>query len=150
MLRAVLAEKTLPIDIEIEHHVAAPIGKVFEALIYRMGEGNKGAENAPMPMVLEQRPGGRWYRDLGDDAGHLWGHVQSIRPPDLLEICGPLMMSMPVANNVIVRLKEDDGGTTLTFKHTAFGPVDPGWEPGMQEGWADWLNDVKTDCESGG
>ncbi|MBO6575008.1 MAG: SRPBCC domain-containing protein [Rhodothermales bacterium] len=135
------------LDIDIEITVDAPIERVFEALIHRMGAGNKGAENAPMPMVLERRPGGRWFRDLGDDAGHLWGHVQSIRPPSLLEICGPLMMSAPVTNNVITRLKETDAGTVVTFRHTAHGPVEPEWEDGMREGWAEWLGDVKADSE---
>ena len=41
-------------------------------------------------MKIEPWPGGRWYRDLGNNAGHLWGHVQVIKPPTLLEICGPL------------------------------------------------------------
>ena len=42
----------------------------------------------PMPMTLEPWPGGRWFRDLGDNNGHLWGHVQAIKPPTLLEITG--------------------------------------------------------------
>lgn len=140
-------KKTFDIEIDIERTVAAPIEQVYEALIHRMGPGNKGAENAPMPMVLERRPGGRWFRDLGNDAGHLWGHVQSIRPPNLLEICGPLMMSLPVANNVIVRLKETESGTLVTFRHTAVGPVEAEWEDGMREGWEDWLDDVERDTE---
>ena len=37
---------------------------------------------APLPMILEPHPGGRWYRDLGGDNGHLWGFVQSIKRPD--------------------------------------------------------------------
>ena len=44
-------------------------------------------------MTLEPRPGGRWFRDLGDDNGHFWGHVQAIKRPTLLEITGPLFMS---------------------------------------------------------
>ena len=47
------------------------------------------------PMVIEPWPGGRWYRDLGNNAGHLWGHVQVIKPPTLLELCGPMFMSFP-------------------------------------------------------
>jgi len=43
-----------------------------------------------MPMKLEAWPGGRWYRDLGDNNGHYWGTVQAIKKPTLLEICGPL------------------------------------------------------------
>ena len=64
-------------------------------------------------MKLEAWVGGRWFRDLGDNAGHLWGHVQVIKPPKLLEIVGPMMMSFPVASHVQYRLTEQPGGTLL-------------------------------------
>ncbi len=48
-----------------------------------------------MPMKIEPWPGGRWYRDLGDNNGHFWGHVQAIKRPTLLEITGPLLASYP-------------------------------------------------------
>ena len=46
------------------------------------------AAGKPLPMVLEPHPGGRWYRELGGDNGHLWGFVQSIKRPVLLENLG--------------------------------------------------------------
>ena len=72
-------------------------------------------------MTLEAWPGGRWFRDLGDGNGHFWGHVQAIKRPTLLEIAGPLMMSFAVASNVQYRLKDVDGGTLITLRHTALG-----------------------------
>ena len=72
---------------------------------------------------MKRGPGGRWYRDLGDNNGHLWGHVQSIKRPTLLEFYGPLFMSHPVANNVQYRLSEENGGTLIKFRHSAFGLV---------------------------
>ena len=51
-------------------------------------------------------PGGRWYRDLGGDNGHLWGFVQSIKRPVLLEIWGPLFMSTAATSNMQYRLTE--------------------------------------------
>ncbi len=126
--------------------IGAPIEAAFEALLHRMAEGNTGQGDSPMPMILERRPGGRWYRDLGADAGHLWGHVQAIRPPTLLEIYGPLFMSLPVANNLILRLEEVAGGTEITLRHTAAGPVDGSWEEGVREGWKSWLTDVQANC----
>src|SRR5215831_7733728 len=71
-----------------------------------------------MPMLLEPWPGGRWFRDLGDGNGHLWGHVQAIKRPTPLEIAGPLMMSFAVASNVQYRLTEADGGGTLITSST--------------------------------
>jgi hypothetical protein len=88
-------------------------------------------------MTLEPWPGGRWFRDLGDGNGHLWGHVQAIKRPTLLEIAGPLMMSFAVASNVQYRLKEIDGGTLITLRHTALGLFPPdGYRDALGQGWA--------------
>ena len=57
-------------------------------------------------MKIEPWPGGRWYRDLGDNNGHLWGHVQAIKRPTLLEFSGPLFASYPFVSNVQYRLTE--------------------------------------------
>ena len=87
-----------------------------------MGRRNETPDGAPMPMVLEPHPGGRWYRDLGGDNGHLWGFVQSIKRPALLEIWGPLFMSTAATSNLLYRLSESDDGTLIDFTHTVFGP----------------------------
>ena len=55
-----------------------------------MGRLNETPDGKPLPMLLEPHPGGRWFRDLGGDNGHLWGFVQSIKRPVLLEIWGIL------------------------------------------------------------
>src|SRR5687767_3845473 len=70
-------------------------------------------------MTIEPRPGGRGFRDLGNDNGHFWGHVQAIKQPTLLEITGPLCMSYPGASNMQYRLKEVDGGTCSGTPHSA-------------------------------
>ena len=88
-----------------------------------------------MPMVLEAWPGGRWYRDLGNDNGHFWAHVQAIKRPTLLEFSGPLMMSYPVANNVQYRLSEETGGTLIKFRHSGFGLVQDDHRKGVSGGW---------------
>src|SRR5512145_2531798 len=95
------AVQTLRIDKEI--YIAAPLDIAFEAILEELGPAN-AAPGQPMPMVLEAWPGGRWFRDLGNNTGHLWGHVQVIKPPKLLELCGPMMMSYPATNFVQYRL----------------------------------------------
>ena len=65
----------------------------FAALLEQMGPANETPDGNPLPMKIEPWPGGRWYRDLGNDNGHHWGHVQAIKRPTLLEITGPLFMS---------------------------------------------------------
>src|ERR1700744_2425840 len=99
-------------EIVKEEEIAAPAGIVFETIIEQMGPLNSTPEK-PMPMKLEAWPGGRWYRDLGESAGHPWGHfwgsVQAIKAPSLLEISGPLFMSTPAVSNIQYRLTEEDG-----------------------------------------
>jgi uncharacterized protein YndB with AHSA1/START domain len=106
-----------------EEEIAAPIDLVFESVLEQMGPENSTPDLTPMPMVLKAWPGGRWYRDLGANAGHFWGTVQAIKPSSLLEICGPLFMSYPALSNVQYRLTEVDGVTRLKFTHRAIGLV---------------------------
>src|SRR6185437_10826041 len=94
-----------------DEQIAAPIDIVFETVLEQMGPLNTTPDGASMSLRLEAWPGGRWYRDLGNNMGHFWGHVQAIKPPTLLEICGPLMMSFPVVSNVQYRLTEENGIT---------------------------------------
>lgn len=126
---------TSTLDITEEIRVQASPEQAFEALLVELGPENRGAGDAPMPMVLEAWPGGRWFRDLGDGNGHCWGHVQAIRRPTLLEISGPLMMSFPVASNVQYRLKADGRDTVITLRHTALGLFPDGFTAALGGGW---------------
>jgi len=69
--------------------IAAPADVVFETILEPQGPMKD------MNMKLEPWPGGRWFRDLGNNTGHLWGHVQVIKPPKVLELVGPTMMVLP-------------------------------------------------------
>jgi len=132
-----------------EIFVRASIEATFDALITQMGRQNETAEGKPLPMIIETKPGGRWYRDLGGDNGHLWGFVQSIRRPALLEIWGPLFMSTAASNNLIYRLAEVDGGTMISFKHTLLGPVPDEFRQHMAPGWSAIHDRVKRQAEAG-
>src|SRR3981189_1614754 len=113
----------LSLNVTEEIHVHSPLAATFAALLEELGPHNEGHKGTPMPMVLEPWPGGRWFRNLGDNNGHLWGHVQAIKKPTLLEITGPLFMSNAVLSNVQYRLSEVDGGTLIKFHHKAFGVI---------------------------
>src|ERR1700680_4325926 len=104
-------EFVLRVHKEIEINAAAPI--VFESILDQMGPGFSTPDGTPMNLKLEQWPGGRWYRDLGNNAGHLWGHAQVIKPPTLLELTGPMFMSFPSLNHVQYRLTAEGDGTRL-------------------------------------
>jgi uncharacterized protein YndB with AHSA1/START domain len=125
--------------------------KVFEGLIQRLCDMEGEPGKPRLKLKLERRPGGRWYRDLGSDSGHLWGLVQSIKPPVLLEIYGPMMISNPVATHMIVRLTPTPAGTKLVFKHEVFGPIPEEYKDemkdGMASGWAQMLEALKRDVE---
>jgi hypothetical protein len=136
------------LDIKQEMHVSAPLDVTFEALLEQIGPYNERDNNEPMPMKIEPWPGGRWYRDLGDNNGHLWGHVQAIKRPTLLEISGPLFASYPLLSNVQYRLTESDGGTLITFRHTALGFIEEQHKDGVGKGWASILDRIRKHAES--
>ena len=135
------------VNVEQTIEIKAAPGDVFEGLIKHMChlEGEDG--NPPVILKMERWPGGRWFRDLDGGAGHLWGFVQSIKPPTLLEIFGPMFMSLPVAGHIIVRLSPIAGGTKLVFKNDVFGPVPAEMKEGLTEGWSDMLTAIKRDAE---
>ena len=129
-----VAEATVhTLEFSREEEIAAPIDIVFETILEEMGPRNEGRPGDPMPMVVEAWPGGRWFRDLGNGTGHWWGTVQAIRPPSLIEICGPLFMSHPATSNVQYRLKEENGVTRLKFVHRAMGYI--AYDPQIQDNW---------------
>jgi hypothetical protein len=98
-----------------------------------------------MQMILEQWPGGRWFRDRGNGIGHLWGHVQVIKPPVLLELSGPMFMSYPALNHVEVRLVQIAGGTKVTLRHRAIGLLDPAHRESVGKGWGGILATIAKD-----
>jgi uncharacterized protein YndB with AHSA1/START domain len=129
-------------EIVKEEEIAAPIDIVFETILEQMGPLNATPEKL-MPMVLEAWPGGRWYRDLGNNSGHFWGTVQAIKAPTLLEIWGPLFMSNPAVSNLQYRLTEDNGATRLRFVHRAMGWIGES-ERGVDEGWTLMIGRIRT------
>ena len=133
--------QTLSIGKEID--IAAPIDIAFQAMLDELGPEGQMPGGKPFPMTFEPWPGGRWYRDLGNNSGHFWGHVQVIKPPTLLEICGPLMMSYPANNHLQYRLKAEGAGTRLTFLHRAMGLIPPEHRDGLPEGWEYWLERIR-------
>jgi uncharacterized protein YndB with AHSA1/START domain len=139
--------ESLTLIINQEIHVKASLETTFEALLEQIGPENETPEQK-MPMKLEAWPGGRWFRDLGNDDGHLWGHVQSIKRPMLLEITGPLFMSYAVANNLQYRLSEEKGGTLIRFHHKAFGVIQEEHRRGVSKGWTSMNDRIKQRAEA--
>ena len=139
----------LTLNVTEEIHVRAPLEATFAALLEQLGPFNETAEAKPMPMKIEPWPGGRWYRDLGDDNGHFWGNVQAIKRPTLLEITGPLFMSYPVVSNVQYSLSQVDGGTLIQFRHSALGLIQDDHRKGVTGGWKHIHEGVRKRAEAG-
>lgn len=136
----------LTLDTTLSIDIKADIGDVFRSVLHRFGEGFTNLEGASLQLTLEQWPGGRWFRDRGNGIGHLWGHLQVIKPPVLLELSGPLMMSYPALNHIEVKLEQQSGGTHVAFRHRAIGLIDPEHRKGMISGWKHILDGVAQDC----
>ena len=135
MLTTAPTIENLTLNIVQEIHIRSSLAATFAAMLEQLGPSNETPDGKPLQMKIEPWPGGRWYRDLGGDNGHFWGHVQAIKRPTLLEITGPLFMSSAVISNLQYRLKEVDGGTLLTFTHTALGFIPDDQREGLTKGW---------------
>jgi Activator of Hsp90 ATPase homolog 1-like protein len=135
------------LEIGKETEILAPIDVAFESLLAVLGPEGEMPGGKPYPMKIEAWPGGRWYRDLGNNSGHLWGHVQVIKPPTLLEIWGPLMMSYAAVNHLQYRLKAEGGVTRMTLLHRAMGPILSEHRDGVSEGWGYWMEHIRKVAE---
>lgn len=137
----------LILDVEQHIDVKATPEKAFAAVLHRLGKGNTRPDGQSLDMLLEPKVGGRWYRDRGNGVGHLWGFVQVIKAPALLELSGPMFMSYPANNHVEVKVEPTDGGCRVALRHRALGLIDPEHRKNVGKGWAHMLGNVAKDCE---
>ncbi len=143
-MTAIIQEQEIhTLEVRKERLIAAPIAITFEAILDEMGPESHMGDDKPFPMKIEPWPGGRWFRDLGDGAGPLWGHVQVIKPPTLLEICGPLFMSYPAVSHIQYRLTQRGDRTKLAFVHRAIGLIPEDHRIGVNEGWEYGINRIE-------
>src|SRR5687767_8584963 len=128
--------------------IDAPVDFAFQAMLDELGPEAQTPDGKTLSMKLEAWPGGRWYRDLGNNTGHFWGHVQVIKPPALLELSGPMPMSYPALNHVQYRLTSEGDGTRLQFVHKAMGLLPQELRDGMPEGWEHGLKRIREIAEA--
>jgi len=133
-----------------DEEIAAPIDIVFESILEQMGPYNETPDGKSLMTKLEAWPGGRWYRDLGNNQGHLWGHVQAIKAPELLEIQGPMFMSSPVLSHILYRLTAEGGKTRVRFSHRAIGLIPPEVSDGarVNVGWSYMVSKMRERAEA--
>ena len=131
--------------------VEAPIERAFQVFTercddwwprsYRLGHAERIA------VVLEPRPGGRWYERTADGKECDWGKVLVWHPPDRLILSwqiGPGFVPEPDpqrASQVDVTFGEaGPARTTVTIVHARFERHGEGWESmreavSLQGGW---------------
>jgi hypothetical protein len=125
----------------------ANLNDAFKALLHRFGKGNHTPNGESLNLEIEPFAGGRWFRDRGQGIQHLWGHVQVIKPPVLLELSGPMFMSYPALNHIEIKLEEAGSGTKVTLRHRAIGMISKEHREGITTGWDYMLEGLKADCE---
>ncbi len=146
--------RTVPIEeavrtfsIKRDERIEASIDIVFETILEQIGPMNERPDHSKMPLVLEAWPGGRWYRDLGKGTGHMWGHVQAIKAPELLELYGPMFMSFPATSNVQFRLMAEGDATRVQFTHAAMGVIPEELTVNVGTGWDNVLQNMRKRAE---
>lgn len=122
-------------DFSKEVTIAAPAEITWDAILAELGPEGQMPDGKAYPFTFEPWPGGRWFRDLGDKTGHLWGFVQVIRPPKLLEIVGPCYLSYPATQHIQYRLTPEGERTRLKVTNRAFGYMPKGFMEPSSEGW---------------
>ncbi|HYK34432.1 SRPBCC domain-containing protein [Alloacidobacterium sp.] len=138
------------LEVTLDIEVAATIDVVWETVLEQLGPLlTCGKDHPILDMKLEPWPGGRWFRDLGNNTGQLWGHVQSIQPPELLELHGPMMFSAAVISHATFRLTEAGGLTRIDFSHRAVGLIPDELRDGaaVTAGWVNYFAKLRAGVE---
>lgn len=133
------------LDVEQNTEIKADIGDVYKRTLYRLGAGNATPDGTSLNMILEEWAGGRWFRDRGEGIQHLWGHVQVLKPPVLIELSGPMFMSYPAINHLEIKLEKIGGGTSVTLRHRAIGMISDEHREGVSTGWKGILDGLTAD-----
>jgi uncharacterized protein YndB with AHSA1/START domain/DNA-binding transcriptional ArsR family regulator len=142
------------IQIEQEIRVDAPPAKVFDALTGDVSAwwGAPYLQSAPhaRKVVLEAKPGGRFYEEWSNDEGAIWGFVTNIKKNERIIMNGAMAWSGNVQGLVRFDLEEDGGATVVRFTHKVMGEVDDEMRTAYSGGWEDLLGRrLKTFVETG-
>jgi len=102
-------------------------------------------------VMLEPRPGGRLYEQLGD-ASLLWYTVLHVAPNESLSLAGHCTQDWggPCSTLLTLRLSDADGRTCLSVSDALYGHVTDGQVESLQSGWRMLFTDgLKRVAEEG-
>jgi uncharacterized protein YndB with AHSA1/START domain len=105
--------------------VKAPPDRAFELFVGRMGswwpKGRTVGQNPHVDIIVERRPGGRWYERSEDGIETDWGKVLELAPPDRLLLAWQLDAGFrydpAFSTEVELTFEAIDEGTRVTLEH---------------------------------
>lgn len=136
--------------IEQEVEIAASTATVFEAITKHIGRwfwsGKKGELT---PVAIEERAGGRFYREAPDGTCDLYGIVTAIRPGKLIRIEGSIGGKYATMSIFEFKIEADGEGSVVKLTHRMAGEVMDADVADYTEGWKDELGSLKRFAETG-
>ena len=130
--------------------VAAPPERAFEMFVGQIGRwwprGRTIAGKDHADIVIERRPGGRWFERAEDGDECDWGEVAAIEPPRRLELIWRLNREFKFdpafATTVEIIFAAEGAGTRVTLEHRdlhGFGAEAERLAGRLNDGWTAML-----------
>jgi uncharacterized protein YndB with AHSA1/START domain len=135
--------------VEQEVLIEAPRARVWAALMDPESWWKHRFDGPPCRLVLEARPGGRFYQAWPGEEGAVFGHVTFLKSPEVIRLSGPLGMTTPVSSVYEWRLEDLGEATMLKLSHRVVGLLDEEYAQNHEQGWRVLWEGLKALAERG-
>ena len=136
--------------IEQQVEIAANTATVYEAITKHIGRWFWSGEKGEMsPVAIEERAGGRFYRESPDGSCDLYGIVTAIRPGKLIRIEGSIGGKYATMSIFEFKIEADSDSSIVKLTHRMAGEVVDADVADYTEGWKDELGSLKRFAETG-
>jgi len=156
-----VSQRIAPAAIRKTIEVKAPIDRAFAVFATCMGawwhkEHSINRDTKQADVIIEPRPGGRWF-EIGEDGSERdWGRVIAYDPPRRLVLAWQLTREFEYdpgfETTVEVNFEESDGATIVQFEHRdleRMGADAAATLEGMDGGWGTLLELFRAEAERG-
>jgi uncharacterized protein YndB with AHSA1/START domain len=150
------AEATGILHVELEFPIAAPVERVWAALLDEVAAWwprDFRVLGGDSEMHLEPRVGGRLYEETPGGASLLWATVIALDPLRQLDLAGHLTPRFggPATTLTRLGLRDVDGGTVFEVGDAVFGHIGEGMRTSLETGWRQLFEGgLKAYVEAGG
>ncbi len=142
------ASKVVVIEQQVE--IAASTATVYEAITKHIGRWFWSGEKGEMtPVAIEERAGGRFYRETPEGSCDLYGIVTAIRPGKLIRIEGSIGGKYATMSVFDFKVEADGEGSVVKLTHRMAGEVMDADVADYDKGWKDELGALKRFAETG-